>query len=107
MPGNPYLRETQVQHNIEWFVTYDVPVWYRWDKEAASLHKNQHLAPLKFQLQQTDSFIWKSPSPLPTLSDTSLAVNNDDNLPVVNANDPPISTVKMDAFFKLRKEQTA
>jgi hypothetical protein len=84
-----------------------VPVWYQWDKEAASLRENQHLAPLEFQLQQTDLFIWKSPSPLPTLSDTSPAVNNDDNLPVVNADDPPISTVKMDAFFKLWEEQTA
>jgi len=104
-PGDPYLRETRVQRNVEWFVTYDVPVWYRWDKEAASLRENQHLAPLEFQLQQTDSFMRKSPSPL--LSDTSPAVNNDDNLPVVNADDPPISTVKMDAFFKLREEQTA
>jgi hypothetical protein len=84
-----------------------VPVWYRWDKEAASLRENQYLAPLEFQLQQTDSFMQKSPSPLPALSDTSPAVNNDDNLPVVNADDPPISTVKMDTFFKLQDEQTA
>lgn len=63
-PGDFHPRnENQFQPDIEWFVECGVPVWYRWDQEAASLPKNQYLAPLEFQIQDADSFMHKSLPP--------------------------------------------
>jgi hypothetical protein len=113
-PGNPSQREAQFQPDVEWFVGFGVPVWYRWDKEAVSLPANQYLAPLEYQLQQADSFMRKSPSPLPAPYDTSVVAPVDDPITSTaddaltsTVDDPPTSTVKMDAFLKLREERTA
>jgi hypothetical protein len=105
IPGNHQERENLCQPKVEWFMEFNVPVWYRWDKEAASLRENQYLAPLEFQLQQADSFMRKSPSLLSARNETSPAVASDP--PPAVASDPPTSTVQMDAFFKIQEERTA
>ena len=86
------------QPNVEWFVEYSVPVWYRWDPKLVS-PKNQYLAPLAHQLQSADGFIRKSPSLLPSSMDTSMDNNQPEQVPA--------PTARMDAFFKIRDERTA
>jgi hypothetical protein len=105
-PGDPD-RETSFQPRVEWFVKYGVPVWYRWDKEAASLPQNQYLAPLAFQLQQADSFMRKSPSSPSLPAPVPPAPPSPPSIDDSHRNERHISTVQMDAFFKLREERTA
>jgi len=117
--GDRYERESRFQPEVDWFVKHAVPVWYRWDKEAASLPANQYLAPLEFQLQDADTCMRKSPStPSPMDVSTSLVSSPIDTSTLVVADsvnvaagkdcgDGPFSTVQMDAFFKLWDERTA
>jgi hypothetical protein len=102
-PGDPVQNENRFQPSVSWFVEHGVPVWYRWDTDAASFPRNQYLAPLEFQLQQVGSFMHQSPS-LPVLPVVASADN--DRLHSYQI-EKLRSTVQMDAFFKLREERTA
>jgi hypothetical protein len=104
-PGAVRAHENTFQPAIEWFIEYGVPVWYRWNKDTASLANIQHLAPPESQLQNVDSFIRKSPplSTAPIQASPIVASVDDDPY----RRETHFSTAKMDAFLKLRDERTA
>lgn len=60
----PTLDESQPC--VEWLRSYDVPVWYPWQKEQASNAKWASLAPPVHLLQIGTGAIVRSPSTLPT-----------------------------------------
>ena len=88
------------------FCAYGVPVWYPWTTTQSKNEMLAHLTPLPHQLQTATTFLAKyPPSSLPEILDTQ---HDSENLAISEPSVtvvPSISTIKMDEFFKLRKDR--
>jgi len=83
------------QYSVDWFLQFNVPVWYPWGKQeadsAARGSSIARLAPLPYQLQEATTMIHKTPG----------------NAMPWNSAPPPLSVAPWLAFFERRKASAA